>query len=68
MELLLEHVTVNETRAFDILPTREAGVNILNISFLSISSQFMVLNINTVRNQLKQPKTIYNDLKRPKTI
>ena len=56
MELLLEHVTVNETRAFDILPTREAGVNILNISFLSISSQFMVLN--TVRNQLKQPKTI----------
>ena len=41
IELLFEHVTVNETGVLASLPTKETGFNILYIPFLFISNQFI---------------------------
>ena len=41
IELLLEHVTVNETGAFGIPPDKGKGFNILYIPFLLITNQFI---------------------------
>ena len=41
IELLLEHVTVNEAGALASLPTKETGFNILYMPFLFITNQFI---------------------------